>query len=191
MPQRVPDVWAWWRTYLSPTGPKPVMRLVLDGHMRRMDHDGKGCWAGVRDLARITGLNKDTIAEHRALALAVNYPSLAAQRACLARHAPNALAVGGVVFAAGVLVGVLTGTGMVDAMARSVLEVLDAVDRVAATSIRRTVEPRRAGDPDALVADNRAILARLDWKPMLDNLDTIVSHALAWERQLDERRAAA
>jgi len=68
---------------------------------------------------------------------------------------------------------------------------LDAVDRVAATSIRRTVEPRRAGDPDALVADNRAILARLDWKPMLDNLDTIVSHALAWERQLDERRAAA
>lgn len=69
MPQRVPDIWAWWRTYLSPTGPKPIMRLVLDGHMRRMNHDGKGCWAGVRDLAEITGLNKDTVATQRERAL--------------------------------------------------------------------------------------------------------------------------
>jgi Helix-turn-helix domain len=60
------------------------MRLVLDGHMRRMDHDGKGCWAGVRDLAKITGLNKDTIAEHRALALSAGWliPAPAAE----ARH---------------------------------------------------------------------------------------------------------
>lgn len=73
----------------------------------------------------------------------------------------------------------------------SVLEVLDAVDRVAGTRIARTMAPRRPGDPDALVADNRAILARLDWRPRLDDLDTIVAHALAWERRLAERRAAA
>ncbi len=73
----------------------------------------------------------------------------------------------------------------------SVLEVLDAVDRVAGTRIARTMAPRRPGDPDALVADNRAILARLDWRPQLDELDTIVAHALAWERRLAERRAAA
>lgn len=84
MPQRVPDAWAWWRTYLSASGPKPIMRLVLDGHMRRMDHDGKSCWAGVRDLAEITGLNKDTIASYRTLALETGW--LMAAPADEARH---------------------------------------------------------------------------------------------------------
>ncbi|MBX9881374.1 MAG: UDP-glucose 4-epimerase GalE [Sphingomonas sp.] len=69
----------------------------------------------------------------------------------------------------------------------SVLEVLDAVDRVTNVTIERRLEGRRAGDPDALVADNRAILARLPWRPRLDDLDTIVAHALAWERTLAER----
>jgi UDP-glucose 4-epimerase len=70
----------------------------------------------------------------------------------------------------------------------SVLEVLDAVDRVTNLTIERKMEPRRAGDPDALVADNGKILATLAWRPRLDDLDTIVAHALAWERTLAERR---
>ncbi|HEY1603994.1 MAG TPA: UDP-glucose 4-epimerase GalE [Allosphingosinicella sp.] len=70
----------------------------------------------------------------------------------------------------------------------SVLEVLDAVDRVTNMKIERKMEARRAGDPDALVADNRKILATLPWRPRLDDLDTIVTHALAWERKLAERR---
>ncbi len=69
----------------------------------------------------------------------------------------------------------------------SVLEVLDAVDRVTNMRIERRMEPRRAGDPDALVADNGKILATLPWRPKLDDLDTIVAHALAWERKLAER----
>jgi UDP-glucose 4-epimerase len=69
----------------------------------------------------------------------------------------------------------------------SVLEVLDAVDRVTNLRIERRMEPRRAGDPDALVADNGKILATLAWRPKLDDLDTIVTHALAWERKLAER----
>jgi UDP-glucose 4-epimerase len=63
----------------------------------------------------------------------------------------------------------------------SVLQVLDAVERVAGKTLDRRMEPRRPGDPDALVADNSAILARLPWRPRLDDLDTIVTHALAWE----------
>jgi UDP-glucose 4-epimerase len=66
----------------------------------------------------------------------------------------------------------------------SVLEVLDAVDRVARTRISRRIAPRRAGDPPALVADNTKILATLRWAPQFGDLDTIVSHALAWERKL-------
>ncbi|PTQ13112.1 UDP-glucose 4-epimerase GalE [Sphingomonas oleivorans] len=71
----------------------------------------------------------------------------------------------------------------------SVLEVLNAVDRVTNMQIQRRFAPRRPGDPDALVADNGAILNRLEWRPRLDDLDTIVQHALAWERHLAERRA--
>ncbi|MDF0490948.1 UDP-glucose 4-epimerase GalE [Sphingomonas sp. H39-1-10] len=69
----------------------------------------------------------------------------------------------------------------------SVLEVLDAVDRVTNMRIERKIEGRRAGDPAALVADNSAILKALDWRPRRDDLDLIVRDALAWERVLAER----
>ena len=71
----------------------------------------------------------------------------------------------------------------------SVLEVLDAVDRVTGMTIERRLEGRRAGDPPALIADNSKILARLPWRPKLDDLDTIVVHALAWERALAARQS--
>ena len=76
---------------------------------------------------------------------------------------------------------------VVEARGFSVLEVCDAVDRVTNMTIERRIEPRRAGDPDALIADNRAILARLPWRPRRDDLDGIVRDALAWERTLGER----
>jgi UDP-glucose 4-epimerase len=69
----------------------------------------------------------------------------------------------------------------------SVNEVLDAVDRVTNLTIKRRYEGRRAGDPAALVADNSAILATLPWRPQRDDLDLIVTDALAWERRLAER----
>ena len=69
----------------------------------------------------------------------------------------------------------------------SVNEVLDAVDRVTNVRIERRIEGRRAGDPDALIADNGKILATLPWIPQRDNLDLIVRDALGWERTLAER----
>src|SRR4051812_4204374 len=69
----------------------------------------------------------------------------------------------------------------------SVMEVLDAVDRVTNLKLNRRIEPRRPGDPDALIADNRRILETLPWRPRLDDLDVIVAHALAWERSLAQR----
>ena len=69
----------------------------------------------------------------------------------------------------------------------SVLEVLDAVDRVTNMRIERRIEGRRPGDPDTLVADNHKILSTLPWRPARDDLDVIVADALAWERKLAER----
>ena len=68
----------------------------------------------------------------------------------------------------------------------SVNEVLDAVDRVTNMTLDRRIEPRRAGDPDALVADNARIMATVDWTPKRADLDGIVKDALAWERRLGE-----
>jgi UDP-glucose 4-epimerase len=70
----------------------------------------------------------------------------------------------------------------------SVLEVLDAVDRVTNRTIARTLSPRRAGDPDSLISDNARIKATLPWVPEHADLDTIVRHALTWERKLSEIR---
>ena len=69
----------------------------------------------------------------------------------------------------------------------SVLEVLDAVDRVTNVAIERRFEGRRPGDPASLVADNGAILRELGWQPRLDDIDRIVGDAMAWERILTER----
>jgi UDP-glucose 4-epimerase len=68
----------------------------------------------------------------------------------------------------------------------SVLEVLDAVDRANGAPLRREMGPRRVGDPPQLVAGNRRLLETLQWRPSCDDIDTIVRHALAWERKLRE-----
>ncbi len=70
----------------------------------------------------------------------------------------------------------------------SVLEVLDAVDRVTQLKINRKLEGRRAGDPDSLISDNEAIMKSFPWQPKHADLDKIVAHALAWERKLGEIR---
>ncbi len=71
----------------------------------------------------------------------------------------------------------------------SVIQVLDAVDRVTNNKLVRNMESRRAGDPDSLISDNKAIIGRFGWQPKYDDLDLIVKHALAWERKLGERKA--
>ncbi|MFF7709928.1 citrate:proton symporter [Pseudomonas sp. NPDC007930] len=58
------------------------------------------------------------------LALVVNFPSLKAQQAQLALHAPPILAVAGLIFAAGVFTGILSGSGMANAVADGLVSVI-------------------------------------------------------------------
>jgi UDP-glucose 4-epimerase len=67
----------------------------------------------------------------------------------------------------------------------SVLEVLDAVDRLTNKPLKRVLEGRRAGDAAILISANERILGTLDWTPQYQDIDTIVSDALAWERKLN------
>jgi UDP-glucose 4-epimerase len=66
----------------------------------------------------------------------------------------------------------------------SVREIIEAVRRVSGSNFVATTQPRRAGDPAAIVADSRRLRELLSWTPEYDDLDTIVGHALAWERKL-------
>jgi UDP-glucose 4-epimerase len=69
----------------------------------------------------------------------------------------------------------------------SVLEVLRSVERVGGKPLNVRHGPRRAGDSPKVVANAERIRATLGWTPRYDDLDTIVSHALAWETHLRRR----
>lgn len=59
-----------------------------------------------------------------AVAITINYPNVANQKERIAAHAGNVLAVVSLVFAAGIFTGILSGTEMVDAMAKSLIAII-------------------------------------------------------------------
>jgi UDP-glucose 4-epimerase len=69
-----------------------------------------------------------------------------------------------------------TGTGY------SVREVIDAVKRVTGRQFEVREQPRRAGDPPALVAANAKAREGLGWTPER-SLDEMVADAWAWHQQ--------
>jgi UDP-glucose 4-epimerase len=69
----------------------------------------------------------------------------------------------------------------------SVLEVIDTVKRVSGVDFRVNVAARRPGDPAQVVAAADRARSLLGWRPQLDDLSTIVSHALAWQKKLVTR----
>ena len=69
----------------------------------------------------------------------------------------------------------------------SVRQVIDAVNKHHGSPINVIEEPRRAGDPPSLTAAVDKIHQTLDWKPVNDDLDTIVKTSLDWEHTLQKR----
>ncbi len=61
-----------------------------------------------------------------AVALVINYPGAALQRARVEAHAPAALLMASILFAAGAFTGIMRGTGMLGAMARASVQFLPA-----------------------------------------------------------------
>lgn len=66
----------------------------------------------------------------------------------------------------------------------SVIEVVDVVKRVSGVDFEVRLKGRRAGDPASLVASNQRAKAKLGWTAQYNDLETIVRHALDWERKL-------
>ena len=72
----------------------------------------------------------------------------------------------------------------------SVLEVLDALDRLLPKPIHREMKGRRAGDPAMLISSNEALKKTLDWTARFADIEAILGHALEWERKLLSRNWA-
>ena len=69
----------------------------------------------------------------------------------------------------------------------SVLAVIDAVKRMSGADFKVELAGRRLGDPAWVVAASDRARAVLKWQPHFDDLESIVCHALAWERTLSRR----
>jgi UDP-glucose 4-epimerase len=70
----------------------------------------------------------------------------------------------------------------------SVLQVVETVKRVSDINFKVETAPRRPGDPARIVAGIECVRETLRWQPRFDDLSTIITHALAWERKLMSRQ---
>ena len=64
------------------------------------------------------------------------------------------------------------------------IDVVNAVERVTGLTVPVEHQPRRPGDPPAVVADSGRLKSALGWTPQYAALDTIVDHAFRWEQSL-------
>ena len=64
----------------------------------------------------------------------------------------------------------------------SILEVIDAVERITGKKISRKLGPRRPGDPAVLVASKEKLKNMLGWEAKHSSLDEIVSSAWSWKQ---------
>lgn len=63
----------------------------------------------------------------------------------------------------------------------TVLDMLTTAERVLGKPVPHSFGPRRAGDPQALVADVSRIRGELDWKPRHSSLETLIRTAALWQ----------
>jgi len=65
----------------------------------------------------------------------------------------------------------------------SILEVVETARKVTKTSIPIEVNPRRLGDPAALIASSELAKSELGWKPQYHGLGPIIASAWRWQKE--------
>ena len=65
----------------------------------------------------------------------------------------------------------------------SILEVIEAAERVTGKKIPRQLSPRRPGDPAVLVASKEKLKTALGWEATHSSLDEIISSAWSWKQK--------
>lgn len=64
----------------------------------------------------------------------------------------------------------------------SVKEVIETMKNLTCKEFQVDTAPRRAGDPAALISDNRKIISKMQWTPEYNNLQLICQSAYEWEK---------
>lgn len=65
----------------------------------------------------------------------------------------------------------------------TVLELIEAVERITGKKLSISLEDRRPGDPDVLVADNSKARKILGWNPIYSSMDNIIKTAWNWHNR--------
>jgi UDP-glucose 4-epimerase len=65
----------------------------------------------------------------------------------------------------------------------SVKEVIETMKKVTNTDFQVDMVERRAGDPAALISDNRKIKEKMNWTPKYEDLELICKSAFEWENR--------
>jgi UDP-glucose 4-epimerase len=73
----------------------------------------------------------------------------------------------------------------------SILEVIEAAERVTGTKIPRRLTARRPGDPAVLVASKEKVKKMLDWEAQHSSLEEIVGSAWTWKQNHPQGYAMA
>jgi UDP-glucose 4-epimerase len=66
----------------------------------------------------------------------------------------------------------------------TVLEVLDAVEKITSQKLNIKMDSRRDGDAEMLISKAEKIKDVLEWKPQFDDLHLIVKSAIEWEKKM-------
>lgn len=66
----------------------------------------------------------------------------------------------------------------------SVREVMNTIEQIAGKKLPVEIAPRRAGDPDCVLAETKRIHEILHWQPRYNDLNKIISDAFHWEGKL-------
>ncbi|HEY6386656.1 MAG TPA: UDP-glucose 4-epimerase GalE, partial [Candidatus Acidoferrum sp.] len=65
----------------------------------------------------------------------------------------------------------------------SILEVLDAAEKITSRKISRKISPRRPGDPAVLVASKDKLHRALGWEAQHSSLEEIITSAWSWKQR--------
>jgi len=69
----------------------------------------------------------------------------------------------------------------------SVLEVINAANKISGNKIKFEYNKRRPGDAEKLISDVDKLHQNINWKPKFDNLNLIIQTAIDWEKKIYEK----
>ena len=69
----------------------------------------------------------------------------------------------------------------------SVLEVINAANKISGNKIKFEYDKRRPGDAEKLISNVEKLHQNINWKPKFDNLNLIIQTAIDWEKKIYEK----